>query len=201
MLKPVFALCLAAILLFAGCVSQQPISQGTDAQGNHWRGAEKPLLTIYEYSDFECPACKAAEPQVESFISRYQAKGIKLVYRHFPLEEIHPQSRLAAIASECAGKEGKFWEYHDILFKNSPALSRDDLVAYAKEAGLSDFFPTCLDSEAASAPVDAGLSAGLSLGLRGTPSFEIGGITLTGTDNLEQKLSQATERALSGRGG
>ncbi len=191
------AFCLAALLVFAGCISPPPVASGTDAQGNHWRGAQNAMLTIYEYSDFECPACKSAQPAVNSFISKYGAKGVRLVYRHFPLEEIHPQARLSAVASECASREGKFWEYHDLLFKNSPKLSKPELIAYAKEAGISGFFESCLDSPAASAPVDAGISAGLSLGLRGTPSFQIGDLVITGTDNLENKLSQAADRAFS----
>lgn len=186
------------LLLLFGCVLPgNSLARGTDADGNHWQGAQKASVTVYEYSDFECPACKAAEPSVASFASKYQSRNTRVVYRHFPLEEIHPQARLAAIASECAGMQGKFWEYHDVLFKNSPKLSREDLLSYAQSMNLSPLFEGCLSDPSASAIVDSDIASGMSLGLRGTPSFQVNDVSITGTDNLDARLSQLVEKALS----
>jgi protein-disulfide isomerase len=187
-----------ASLLALGCLgSPAKVPQGQTG-ATYWRGAEKAVVTVYEYSDFECPACKAAEPDVEAFISNYQSKGVRIVYRQFPLEGIHPQSHLAAIASECAAREGKFWQYHDLLFANSPKLSRDDLISYAAQANLSVNFSACLNDTAAAANVDAGISEGMSLGLKGTPSFAVGDVIITGGEGLQSKLSRAVDIALGG---
>jgi len=189
-------LAIAAALLVSGCFQPAaPVKQGRDADGTYWRGAEKPRLTIYEFSDFECPNCKLAEPAVEQFLSQNQARGVRVVYRHFPLEQ-HPHSRLAAIASVCAGNEGKFWEYHDILFANNLQLEKSDLVLYAKQLNLSSSFESCLSSQAAAAAVDKDVGDALSRNVRATPSFVIGDIILEGNQPVD-RLNSAADRALS----
>jgi protein-disulfide isomerase len=78
-------------------------------------GPEEAQVTVVEFSDFQCPACRASEPLVQQLKNNY-GDSVKFVYRHFPLDSIHPNARLAAQASEVAGDNGKFWEYHDVLF-------------------------------------------------------------------------------------
>lgn len=81
----------------------------------HSFGPEEAQVTVVEFSDFQCPACKAAEPMIQQLKNNY-SDSVKFVYRHFPLDSIHPNARLAAQASEVASDQGKFWEYHKILF-------------------------------------------------------------------------------------
>lgn len=189
-------LAIGAPLLVSGCF-QPPakMNQGRDADGTYYRGAEKPRLTVYEFSDFECPNCKLAQPTTEQFVSQNQARGVRLVYRHFPLDQ-HPNSRLAAIASVCAGNEGKFWEYHDILFANNLKLEKSDLVAYARQLNLSPSFEGCLSTQSAASIVDKDVGEGLSRNIRATPSFVIGDIILEGNQPLD-RLNAAADRALS----
>ncbi len=189
---------MALSILLLGCIfPSEPVKQGRDADGTYWRGSGKPLLTVYEYSDFECPNCKSAQPNIEKFLSQYQSKGVRLVYKNFPLEQIHPNSRAAAVAAVCAGREGKFWEYHDLLFKNSPKFSRTDIVSYAASLGLSASFASCLDDPSASDAVDQDLADGLSRGIKATPSFAMGGLIIEGNQPPE-RLGQAADRAMSG---
>lgn len=193
-------LSIVAILFFSfGCVQpSEKVAQGQNPDGTYWRGAQNPKVIIYEYSDFQCPNCKLAEKTVEQFISQYQSKGVQLRYKHFPLEQLHPLARPAAIAAVCAGKEGKFWEYHDILFENSPNLTNSDLLSYAAKLNLSSSFQPCLTSPDASAIVDADTAQALSTGFSGTPTYVIGDVVLIGNQPVE-KLAQAADIALASR--
>ncbi|MEK7125324.1 MAG: DsbA family protein, partial [Patescibacteria group bacterium] len=81
------------------------------------KGDPKSSIVLEEFSDFQCPACGAAQPTVSQILKTYGDK-IAFSYRHFPLLSIHANAFSAALASECANDQGKFWEYHDLLFKN-----------------------------------------------------------------------------------
>ena len=118
-------------------------------------------------------------------MERYRGR-IKLIYRDLPLEHIHPQARPAAEAARCAGDQSKFWEYHDVLFKESPKLSPDNLKKYATQVGLNTAeFETCLSSGAHKAAVQKDLNEGKKLGITGTPAFFINGRPLSGAQPLE----------------
>ena len=147
-------------------------------------------VTIVEFSDFQCPFCKSYIDDTHSQIkTKYIDTGkVKLVYRHFPLTSIHPNAYKAAIASECANGQNKFWEYHDILFKNqetwSPQTAADastSFVSYAQQIGLdTDLFQSCIDSEKDKKGVDDDMSAGNKAQVDGTPAFFINGYRLIG---------------------
>lgn len=189
-------LLLLAALLLVGCSNPSPIRDGVDAQGVPYRGAASALVTVYEYSDFQCPNCKLTQPALHDFLSDYQGKGVRLVYKFFPLEEIHPNAREAAVAAVCAGKQGKFWPYHDKLFENQERLDAASLMQYAKESGLETVaFAACTSGAPAKATVDADTADALSRGIQGTPSFVIGDLTLRGAQTRE-RLAQAADRAL-----
>src|SRR5882724_120400 len=104
--------------------------------GEQFRGSEKAPVTIVKYEDFQCPFCKQVQPTFDELLSRYNGK-VRLVHKDLPLDSIHPQARQAAEAARCAYEQGKFWEYHDKLYANSPKASADDLKSYAKEVGLN----------------------------------------------------------------
>jgi len=149
------------------------------------RGPKDAPVTIVEFSDFECPYCGAAHDTVEQVMSTYAGK-VRLVYRQFPLS-FHPHAAKAAEASLCAADQGKFWEYHDVLFKNQKKLDPTDLKAHATEVGIdSQKFGQCLDSGDKKKAVDADQQAGLQAGVGGTPAFFINGIFLNGAQPIDE---------------
>ena len=151
------------------------------------RGPKDAKITIVEFSDFECPYCGAAHDTVDKVMNEYAGK-VRLVYRQFPLS-FHPHAAKAAEASLCAldQGEGKFWEYHDVLFKNQKKLAPDDLKTHATEVGLdAQKFGSCLDSGTKKAAVDADEKAGLEAGVGGTPAFFINGIFLNGAQPFDE---------------
>jgi protein-disulfide isomerase len=149
------------------------------------RGAADAPVTVVEFSDFECPFCKQTRPTLKQLLERYPGK-VRLAYRDFPLDSIHPQARRAAEAARCAQDQGKFWEYHDVLFIQSPQLAPDDLRRYAGQVGLDvTKFDSCLAAGVHKAAVQRDLDEGNRLGITGTPAFFINGRTLTGAQPLE----------------
>jgi protein-disulfide isomerase len=149
------------------------------------RGPETAPVTIVEFSDFYCPFCKQAEPTLARVLARYGDK-IRLVYRDFPNEQLHPGAIKAAEGGRCAHEQGKFWAYHDILFQRPPGKGPDDLKTYAQQAGLDLVaFESCLASERYAAAVRKDLAEAVSLSIAGTPGFFINGRSLTGAQPLE----------------
>ena len=149
------------------------------------RGPKDARVTIVEFSDFECPYCGAAHDTVEQVMNTYAGK-VRLVYRQFPLS-FHPHAAKAAEASLCAADQGKFWEYHDVLFKNQKKLEAADLKAHASEVGIdAQKFGQCLDSGDKKKAVDADQQAGLAAGVGGTPAFFINGIFLNGAQPIDE---------------
>jgi len=149
------------------------------------RGPKDAPVTIVEFSDFECPYCGAAHETVDQVMNAYAGK-VRLVYRQFPLS-FHPHAAKAAEASLCAADQGKFWEYHDVLFKNQKKLEPTDLKAHATEVGMDgQKFGQCLDSGDKKQAVDADQKAGLAAGVGGTPAFFINGIFLNGAQPVDE---------------
>ncbi|HLP79137.1 MAG TPA: thioredoxin domain-containing protein [Acidobacteriota bacterium] len=141
-------------------------------------------VTIIEYSDFECPFCSRALPTLEQVKKTY-GDQVEIVYKQFPLS-FHPSAQKAAEASECARAQGKFWEYHDVLFANQDALSVADLKTYAKDLGLNTAkFNTCLDNGEMVAKVAADVAEGKAAGITGTPGFLINGELLVGAQPFD----------------
>ena len=118
-------------------------------------------------------------------MERYAGK-VRLAYRDYPLENIHPLARRAAEAAQCARDGGKFWEYHDVLFAQSPKLAPDDLKRYAREVGLeAEKFDACLAGGTHKAAVQKDIDEATRLGINGTPAFFINGRMLTGAQPVE----------------
>jgi protein-disulfide isomerase len=145
--------------------------------------AEAPVV-IVEFSDFQCPFCRKALSALDKVRAAYP-KDVKLVYRHFPIDIIHPQARLAAQAAECAGAQGRFWEYHDGLFNNVD-LFLPQLQQLAKGLNLDKAaFEACLNGEWARDKVAEDVKAGTRAGVSGTPTFFINGRQLVGAQPFE----------------
>ena len=153
--------------------------------GEPFKGSENAAVTIVKFEDFQCPFCKQVQPTFNVLLSRYDGK-VRLVHKDLPLESIHPRARQAAEAARCAYEQGKFWEYHDKLYANSPKASTDELKGYAKEVGLNvDSFDRCFASGKYKAVVQQDLKEGAQLGLTGTPTFFINGREISGNQPLE----------------
>ena len=149
------------------------------------RGPDEAPVTIVEFSDYQCPFCARAEPIVKELMRR-NPQSVRLVLRHLPLE-MHPLARGAAEAAVCAEAQGRFWDYHDLLFTRTNQLQRDDLLAHAEETGLDlARFEACLQSDVTRERVDADVAAASVLGVGGTPAFFVNGIPLTGAQPVER---------------
>ena len=153
--------------------------------GEPFKGSEKAPVTIVKFEDFQCPFCKQVQPTFDELLSRYNGK-VRLVHKDLPLASLHPQAHQAAEAARCAYEQGKFWEYHDRLYANSPKASADDLKSYAKEVGLNvDSFDRCFASGRYKGVVQQSLNEGVKLGLTGTPTFFINGREISGNQPME----------------
>src|SRR2546422_3701558 len=148
------------------------------------RGNPKAPVVIVEFSDFQCPYCRSVQPTLKNLLAKYEGR-VSLSYRDLPLRDIHPQAQMAAEASRCAGEQGKFWEYHDLLFENQNKLNREGLVEQARSLKLDEKqFDSCLSSDKYKAQIEHDRQLGLRAGLTGTPGFFINGNMLSG--NLPQ---------------
>lgn len=143
----------------------------------------EPAVTVVEFSDFQCPACKAAQPLVEQLKDAYPE--MRFVYRHFPLDQIHANARLAAQASEVALQEGKFWEMHDMLFARQgdweDIASKDTLIetfaGYAEELEIDkQAFIERIESTEVVEAVQADAALADEIGVQATPTFYVNGI-------------------------
>jgi len=158
------------------------IAVGTDR--GFARGPKDAPVTIVEFSDFQCPYCKTATATLRQVLDKYPGK-VRLIFRDYPLVSIHPAAPKAHEAARCAADQGKFWEYHDLLFERAPRLSPQDLKQYAQDLKLdAGAFGQCLDTGKYVAEVDKDTQEGARLGLTGTPSFFINGRQLVGAQPI-----------------
>ncbi len=148
------------------------------------KGPATAPITIVEFSDYQCPFCKRAEPTVSQVMDAYKDK-VRLVFRNYPLP-FHDRARPAAEAAACANAQGKFWEYHDKLFK-SDALTDDALKKMAADTGLDAAkFDDCLKKSEFKAAVDKDIDEGGSVDVNGTPAFFINGRMISGAQPFEK---------------
>ncbi len=165
-------------------------------------GPEDAPVVIIEFSDFQCPFCTRFRKQTYDRIKETYGDKIRFVYRDFPLTQIHPEAVPAAIAANCAGEQGKYWEYHDLLFLGGKPLGRDTYVEYADQLGLDvDEFSRCIDEQRYLDEVQKDFQDGVAAGVRGTPTFFINGVPLVGAQPfenfqavIEQELAKAEQK-------
>jgi protein-disulfide isomerase len=142
---------------------------------DHVIGAPRAAITVVEYGDFECPNCKQAAPAVKLLLDRF-AGHVRVVFRNFPLEEVHPHALAAAEAAECAGGQGKFWPMHDLLFANQLHLKPKHLHGYAEQLGLDMARYTAeIDDHVYLQRVREHMDGGRESGVHGTPAFFVNG--------------------------
>ncbi len=178
------------------------IDQSALVRADSWSiGSTAPKVTVVEFSDFQCPFCKQAQPTVESVLAKH-SDNVKLVYRHYPLIQTHQFAMDAATAAEAAGKQGKFWQFHDVLFANQPdivnpdSFKREKLIEYAKNIGLNiDQFVKDLDSDSIRQRVLTDRDDGNKVGINATPTFFVNGKKLEkGFIELEAAVESILKR-------
>lgn len=160
------------------------------------KGNKDAKVTIVQFAEFQCPYCGKARDTVNQVLKDYDGK-VRMVFRDFPLG-FHDRATPAAVAANCAGKQGRYWEMFDQMMSNQRALTDADLERYAKESGVNlDKWKTCLADPAEVAEVQADQQAGAELGVTGTPAFFINGIMLSGALPYDQ-FKVIIDRELAG---
>ncbi len=157
------------------------------------RGSAQAPVVIVEFSDFQCPYCRQVQPTLKSLLDKHKDR-VSLAYRDFPVRQIHPNAQLAAEAARCAAEQGKFWEYHDLLFAHPEKLERAGLLEQARSLSLDEKqFDACLSSEKYKAQIEADVQDALRVGVSGTPGFFINGTYLDGSqpETAFEKIIQA----------
>ena len=159
------------------------------------RGPADAPVTIVEFSDFQCPYCRRAQPTLLTLLDKYPGK-VSLVYKDLPLRQIHPEAQKAAEAARCAGDQGKFWEYHDALFELR-RITKDDFGKVATDLELDAIqFASCLDSGKHEPTIDADFEHAAEIGARSTPVFYVNGIQLKGAQPVDA-FSQVIDAELA----
>jgi protein-disulfide isomerase len=162
-----------------------PFRVYVNTDGAPFRGPATAPVTIVEFQDFHCPFCRRVQPTLIQLAARYGDR-VKLVYRDFPIESLHPQARNAHEAARCANAQGKFWAYHDALYAKPHQATHEDLTAIAREANLEmDPFKLCLNARTYRSAVQRDIDEGSRVGVTGTPTFFINGRVISGAQPLE----------------
>lgn len=156
-------------------------------------GSASAPVTIVEFSDFQCPYCRQASPTLKRLQETYGDR-LRIVWKDFPLTQIHPDAFKAAEAAHCAAEQGQFWPYHDRLFANQDALQPGPLKAYAAELQLdTEQFNSCLDSSKFAERVRDGVALGTSLGVNSTPTIYVNGRAFAGAYPYETLVAAIEE--------
>jgi Na+/H+ antiporter NhaA len=168
-----------------------------DAERDHIRGPTEAPVTVVEYGDFECPYCGQAEPFVRELLREFG--DVRYVWRHLPLNDVHPQAQLAAEAAEAAAEQDAFWQMHDLLLDHQDALRPADLMGYAEQLGLDvELFSSQLRRHSGANRVAEDVNSADLSGVSGTPTFFINGQRHYGaydTDTLATAVRAARARA------
>ena len=144
------------------------------------RGNPKAPVLIVEFSDFQCPFCKQLQPTLKNLLAKYDGK-IALAFRDFPLRENHPGAQIGAESARCAGEQGKFWEFHDLLFENTDKLTRDGVMDLVQRLRVDEQrFEACIASGKYKPQIEQDLQDGIRAGVVGTPGIFINGAFLSG---------------------
>lgn len=168
-----------------------------DPERDHVRGSPTAPVTLVEYGDFECPYCGQAEAVVRELLR--DSGDVRYVWRHLPLDDVHPHARRAAEASEAAAEQNRFWDMHDLLMVHQGALRTTDLVRYAEDLGLdTERFRRDLRKRRGAARVAEDVDSADVSGVSGTPSFFVNGRRYHGAydvEGLKAAVKEARARA------
>jgi Na+/H+ antiporter NhaA len=169
------------------------LTDPVDGERDHIRGPVEAPVTVVEYGDLECPYCGRAEPVVRNLLREFA--DLTYVWRHLPLDDVHPHARVAAEATEAAGAQGAFWEMHDLLLEHQDRLEFEDLLGYAGQLGLDvDRFSREVVERRYAGRVDRDVDSADAAGVGGTPTFFVNGRRHYGAYDLPS-LSAAVKSA------
>jgi Na+/H+ antiporter NhaA len=178
------------------------LSEDVDPDRDHIRGSEQGAVTLVEYGDYECPYCGRAEVVVRQLLDSF-GDDLRYVWRHLPLNDVHPNAQMAAEAAEAAGAQGAFWEMNDKLLQHQDELTPRDLRRHAEELGLDvDRFWDELRRRDYAGRVSEDVATADASGVAGTPGFFINGRRHQGAydiDTLTAAVRTARNRALATR--
>jgi protein-disulfide isomerase len=176
-------------------IALAPPRADVGADDDPFMGPQDAPVTLVEFSDFQCPYCRSVQSVLKRLMTAYHGQ-LKLVFRDFPLRQIHPEAQKAAEAAQCANDQGQFWQYHDRLFAVTE-LGGEALKQYAVELGLdAEQFDTCLDSEKYSQEVQNDIDDAIAVGVNATPSFFVNGLPINGAVPFE-RFVEMVELALA----
>lgn len=151
-----------------------------DNSDSPFKGATNAKVVIQEFSDFQCPFCSKAT-EVVGEISKAYGDKVKIVYRNFPLVDIHPQAKPAAEAAVCANKQGKFWPMHDKIFASNHDISATNLEKWAQESGVDmTKFKSCLQNHESEKDIQRDVAEAERVGVNSTPTFFVNGKKVPG---------------------
>src|SRR5690606_3481520 len=150
---------------------------------NAAQGREDATVVVVEFSDFQCPFCRTYSDETRRQIVARYGDRVRMVFKHYPLEQIHPQAMTAAIAAQCARRQGKFWEIHERLFSQPNALDVESVVVIGEYLGLADGYAECVLSEDTRAEVEQDIQDAMQVGVQGTPTFMVNGKFLVGAQS------------------
>jgi Na+/H+ antiporter NhaA len=171
------------------------LDEDVDPERDHIRGDPNGAVTLVEYADFECPYCGRAEPTIRELLNMHHKDGLRYVFRHLPLQDVHPHAQLAAEASEAAAAQGSFWEMHDTLMAHQGELDLDDVHRYAEELSLdADRLEDEVRRRIYLGRVSEDVQSADSSGVSGTPTFFINGRRHQGVYDINA-LTEAIRRA------
>ena len=151
---------------------------------NATQGEKDASIVVIEFSDFQCPFCKKYNDGTRPDILARHGKQVRMVFKHLPLTNIHPQAMAAAIAAQCAQREDKFWEAHDRFFAQPDALSVDALIDIGMSLGLSKEYADCVTNEETRSEVEQDIADATKIGAQGTPIFVVNGKVLVGAQSV-----------------
>src|SRR3954454_18188837 len=179
------------------------LAEDVDPERDHVRGSDEALVTLVEYGDYECPYCGRAEVAIRELLVSF-GDDLRYVWRHLPLNDVHPNAQLAAEAAEAAAAQGAFWEMHDTLLNHQDELELSDILGYAGELGLDvDRFEDELRRREHAPRIGEDVATADSSGVAGTPTFFINGRRHqgaydTGTLTAAARSARTRARARSG---
>ena len=163
---------------------------------DHVHGPEEAPVTLVKYGDYECPYCGELHPVLKELREK-MGERVRFVFRHFPLDSVHPSARRAALAAEAAASQGRFWEMHDLLYENQDELGEDDLRRYAAELGLDlRRFEEDLANDNHAWRIEEDRLGGERAGVGGTPALFVNGVRYAGTMDLDGLLATVEDAAV-----
>jgi protein-disulfide isomerase len=158
-----------------------PDPRTLDVSDDPRKGSPSAPVRIVEFADFQCPSCRQFVENTQGALDQLYGDRIEWVFLDFPLTQIHDRAMPAALAAACAHRQGKFWPYHDLLYRNQPNFGDGQLEDYAEEAGLDvNAWRACYEAAEPRAGIEADIALAQELGVDGTPAFLVGGEHLKG---------------------